>query len=63
MTAVFSFYEALKKVLDSLVEEIDPDLQEVNYLSFGLFSIIHSDLHCYLFIATSPVCIGVDMLL
>lgn len=62
MTAALSFYEALKKILYSVVEEIDLDLHGVNYLSFGLCSVLHSDLHCYLFLATSLVCFGVNAL-
>ncbi len=62
VTAALSFYQALKKILYSVVEEIDLDLHGVNYLSFGLCSVLHSDLHCYLFLATSLVCFGVNAL-
>ncbi len=55
-------YQTLKKILYSVVEEIDLDLHAVNYLPFGLCSVLHSDLHCYLFLATSLVCFGVNAL-
>lgn len=44
LTAALSFYQALKKILYSVVEEIDLDLHGVNYLSFGLCSVLHSTL-------------------
>lgn len=60
MTAALSLCEALKKILYSVVKEIDLDLHGVNYLSFGLCRALHSDLHRYLFLATSPVGFGVN---